>query len=45
MLREYAPLDFSLLQAGAAYAHPTQAAPERVTLEDNAQRAMTDLEP
>lgn len=43
MLRDYAPLSFSLLQAGAAYAQPTQAVPERVSLEDAAQQVMTDF--
>jgi CBS domain-containing protein len=43
MLRDYAPLHFSLLPAGSGYAQPSQAVPERVTLEDPAQNVMTDF--
>jgi CBS domain-containing protein len=43
MLRDYAPLDISLLPAGSGYAQPSQAVPERVTLEDPAQNVMTDF--
>lgn len=43
MLREYAPLDWQLLQAGAGYAQPSQAVPDRVALEDSAMQAMTDF--
>jgi CBS-domain-containing membrane protein len=32
-----------LLQAGAAYAQPTQSVPERVSLDDPAQQVMTDF--
>jgi len=43
VLRDYAPLPFALLQAGAGYAQPTQALPEKITLDDAALGAMTDL--
>ena len=43
MLRDYAPLQFSLLPPGSGYAQPTQIVPERVTLEDPAQAVMTDF--
>ena len=43
MLRDYAPLPFLALKAGVAYAQPTQAVPERVSLEDPALQAMTDF--
>jgi CBS-domain-containing membrane protein len=43
MLRDYAPLNFQLLQPGAGYAQPTQVVPDRVTLEDPAVNVMTDL--
>ena len=43
MLRDYAPLHFSLLPAGSHYAQPSQAVPDRVTLEDPAQNVMTDF--
>jgi CBS domain-containing protein len=43
MLRDYAPLHSSLLPAGSGYAQPSQAVPERVTLEDPARNVMTDL--
>jgi CBS-domain-containing membrane protein len=43
MLRDYAPLPFERLQPGVGYAHPTQAMPDRVTLDDAAASVMTDL--
>jgi CBS-domain-containing membrane protein len=43
MLRDYAPLQFSLLPSGSGYAQPSQAVPERVTLDDPAQNVMTDF--
>jgi CBS domain-containing protein len=43
VLRDYAPLEFSLLKGGSGYAQPTQVVPDRVTLEDPALSVMTDL--
>jgi CBS-domain-containing membrane protein len=43
MLRDYAPLHFSLLPAGSGYSQPSQVVPERVTLEDPAPNVMTDF--
>ena len=43
MLRDYAPLHFSVLPTGSAYAQPSQVVPERVTLEDPANNVMTDF--
>jgi CBS domain-containing protein len=43
LLRDYAPLDWSLLKPGSGYAQPTQVVPERVTLEDPALNVMTDF--
>jgi CBS domain-containing protein len=43
MLRDYAPLQFSLLPVASGYAQPSQTVPERVTLEDPAQNVMTDF--
>jgi CBS domain-containing protein len=43
MLRDYAPLHFSMLPAGSGYSQPSQIVPERVTLEDPATSVMTDL--
>lgn len=43
MLRDYTPLDFSLLKAGSGYAQPSQVVPDRVALEDPALNVMTDL--
>ena len=43
MLRDYAPLDWQLLTAGAAYAQPSQSVLDRATLEDPALNVMTDL--
>ena len=43
MLRDYAPLTFSLLRAGSPYAQPTQNLVESVSLEDPALEVMTDL--
>jgi CBS domain-containing protein len=42
-LRDYAPLSFRHLQAGAGYAQPSQAVPERVLLDDPALQVMTDF--
>jgi CBS-domain-containing membrane protein len=43
VLRDYAPLHFSLLHPDTGYAQPSQAVPERVTVEDPAQSVMTDF--
>jgi CBS-domain-containing membrane protein len=43
MLRDYLPLPSAMLQADVGYAQPTQAVPERATLEDVAPVVMTDL--
>ena len=43
MLRDYAPLGFQLLKAGAGYEQPTQVLPDRATLDDPALQVMTDL--
>jgi CBS-domain-containing membrane protein len=43
VLRDYSPLPSALLQAGASYAQPTQAVPEKATLDDTATAVMTDL--
>jgi len=43
MLRDYLPLSSAMLQADVGYAQPTQAVPERATLEDAAPVVMTDL--
>lgn len=43
MLRDYLPLQSAMLQPGVGYAQPTQAVPERATLEDAASVVMTDL--
>lgn len=43
MNKEYAPLALQPFKMGAGFARPTQALPERVTLEDSAQNVMTDL--
>jgi CBS domain-containing protein len=43
MLRDYAPLNFHLVRGVTGYAQPTQVIPDRVTLEDPAISAMTDL--
>lgn len=43
MTREYAPLSIHSLKLGASFVRPTQEFPERVTLEDPAHYAMTDL--
>jgi CBS-domain-containing membrane protein len=43
VLRDYAPLPFTLLQVGVPYAQPTQSVPERVSLDDPAQQVMTDF--
>jgi len=41
--RDYSPLPSVRLQPGVAYAQPTQAVPEKVTLDDAATQVMTDL--
>lgn len=43
MNREYAPLASSRLKSGSGFARPTQALPERVTLESKATDVMTNL--
>lgn len=43
MLRDYLPLSSMLLQAGVAYAQPTQVVPDKVTLDDPATSVMTDF--
>ena len=43
MFRDYAPLDFIMLQAEVPYARPTQTLPEKVTLDDSAVQVMTDF--
>jgi CBS domain-containing protein len=43
VLRDYAPLGSLRLQPGVGYAQPTQAVPEKVTLDDGALAVMTDL--
>ena len=43
MLRDYSPLDWHLMQGGAGYAQPSQAVPDRATLDDPALNVMTDL--
>ena len=43
MLRNYAPLDSSLLQPGSGFCQPTQSMPQRVELEADAQAVMTDF--
>ena len=43
MLRDYPPLHFDKLQPGVGYAQPTQAVPDKVTLDDAAASVMTDL--
>lgn len=43
MLRDFSPLPAAMLQAGVGYAQPTQAVPEKATLEDAATSVMTDL--
>jgi CBS-domain-containing membrane protein len=44
LLRDYAPLSFTLLRPDSGYAQPSQVVPERVTVEDPALSVMTDLE-
>jgi len=43
VLRDYSPVRFDKLQPGIGYAQPTQAVPDRVTLDDAAASVMTDL--
>ena len=44
MLRDYPALDLHPLHAGAGYAQPSQALPERITLEAPALQVMTDFQ-
>jgi CBS domain-containing protein len=43
VLRDYSPLTAARLQPGTGYAQPTQAVPEKVTVDDAALSVMTDL--
>ena len=43
VLRDYAPLSSILLQPGVAYAQPTQAVPDKASLDDPAVNVMTDF--
>jgi CBS-domain-containing membrane protein len=43
VLRDYSALPFRQLRAGAGYARPSQAVPERVTLDNPALEVMTDF--
>jgi CBS-domain-containing membrane protein len=43
VIRDYAPLSYETLQEGVGYAHPSQAVPDKVTLDDAAMSVMTDL--
>lgn len=43
MLRNYSALSSARMQPGVGYAQPTQAVPEKVTLDDAAAAVMTDL--
>ncbi len=43
MLRNYAPLNSSLLQPGSGFCKPTQSLPQRVGPDDPAGNVMTDL--
>lgn len=43
MLRDYPPLPFAMLLAGAGYAQPSQVVPEKITLDEAAASVMTDL--
>ena len=43
MFRDYFPMRFDKLQPGVGYAQPTQAVPDKVTLDDAATSVMTDL--
>lgn len=43
MLRDYSPLPFGMLRPGTGYAQPSQAVPDKVTLDDSAVSVMTDL--
>jgi len=43
VLRDYSPMRFDKLQPGVGYAQPTQAVPDKVTLDDAAASVMTDL--
>ena len=43
MLRDYLPLPSGMLRTGTGYAQPSQAVPDKVTLDDAAVSVMTDL--
>jgi len=43
VFRDYFPMRFDKLQPGVGYAQPTQAVPDKVTLDDAATSVMTDL--
>ena len=43
MIKEYGPLQSSLLKAGSSFVRPVQKLPERVKLSDPATNVMTDL--
>jgi CBS-domain-containing membrane protein len=43
MLRDYSPLASAFVQADIGYAQPSQAVPDKVTLDSPAADAMTDL--
>lgn len=43
MLRDYSSLPFVMLQPAVGYAQPTQAVPEKVTLDEAATSVMTDF--
>ena len=43
MLRDYPTLPFFTLRTGTGYAQPSQAVPEKVTLDEAATSVMTDL--
>ena len=43
MLRNYAVLNFSLLQPGSGFCQPAQSLPQRVGFDDSAESVMTDL--
>ena len=44
MFRDYAPLEFVMLQPGVPYSRPTQSLPDKVTLDDSAVQVMTDFQ-
>lgn len=43
MFRDYFPVRFDKLEPGVGYAQPSQAVPDKVTLDDAATSVMTDL--